>query len=558
MLKVKKAISILMASSLLLSLGCSKPENNAQENGNAATPAASSKFNKGGTFPICKEKVSLTVTLPASTQVEDYETNRQTQIIEEKGNFDLTFNVIPSAEFDTKINLMVAAGGSDLGDVLMRNNFKDASVYSYAQAGAIVPLTKYFKDPDASYYTTDALKRTGVDFLPQITSPDGEIYGLPRYNQSIGNEYSHKLWMFTEWLAKLNLKAPATPDELYNVLKAFKTQDPNGNGKADEIPLVGYTTATGAEDYWLSYLMNPFVYAGDPEFLTVDDGKLGLAYTTDGWKEGLHYAKKLVSEGLFSPLTLTQDKKSYTALLGNKETIVGAFVSPGTSDVGAKDPRCVQYAGVAPLTGKNGTQYASFRESAAYAGMLVTKNCKDVDAAFRLGDYMVSEEISIHTRWGEKGVDYFEPKAGDVSLYEKIGYKTSLKEGLAWGGIQNKLWAQMGPFVRQYSIAAGVVFSGNPLDTALPVAEATMLYLDKKPKQTIPKLTYTEAESDEISEPLKSLKNYVRESYALFITGAKDIDKDWDSYLKEIEKIGGSRVVKINQQVYDRMYKMKK
>jgi len=244
--------------------------------------------------------------------------------------------------------------------------------------------------------------------------------------------------------------------------------------------------------------------------------------------------------------------------LSNKETIAGAFVSPGTTDVGAKDPRVVQYIGVAPLAGKNGTQYASFRESVAYAGMLVSKNCKDVDAAFRFGDYLVSEEMSIHTRWGEKGVDYIEAKAGDISLYEKIGHKPSLKEVLPWGGVQNKHWAQMGPFVRQYSIAAGVVFSGDPMDSSLPVAEATMIYMDKKPKQTIPKLIYTEDEMEEMAEPMKSLKNYVRESYALFVTGAKDIDKEWDSYLKEIEKIGGSKVLKTNQTVYDRMYKTKK
>lgn len=558
MFKLKRTLSLLVAGSLLLSVGCSNTGDKSSKDDKQPAPSASDRFNKGGTFPICKEKTPISIMLPSVTQVEDFETNRQTQIIEEKGNFDLTFNVLPSAEFDTKLNLIVAAGGNDLSDVIMRNNFKDTSVYSYAQAGAIVPLTKYFKDPDVSYYTTDAIKRTGIDFMPQITSPDGEIYGLPRYNQSIGNEYSHKLWIFSEWLKKLNLKAPTTPDELYNVLKAFKTQDPNGNGKADEIPLIGYTSATGAEDYWMSYLMNPFVYAGDPEFLTVDNDKLGLAYTTEGWKEGLKYAKKLISEGLFSPLSLTQDKKAYTALLGNKETITGAFVSPGTSDVGAKDPRVIQYLGVAPLIGKNGTQYASYRESVAYAGMLVSKNCKDVDAAFRLGDYLVSEEMSIHTRWGEKGVDYFEPKAGDVSLYEKIGYKTSLKENLVWGGVQKRHWAQMGPFVRQYSIAAGVVYSGDPLDSSRVVSEAVMVYLDKKPKQTIPKLNYTEGEMEELAEAMKSLKNYVRESYALFVTGAKDIDKEWDTYLKEIEKIGGSKVLKTNQKVYDRMYKTKK
>ena len=39
------------------------------------------------------------------------------------------------------------------------------------------------------------------------------------------------------WLDKLGLQMPTTWDELENVLDAFKTQDPNGNGKADEVPM---------------------------------------------------------------------------------------------------------------------------------------------------------------------------------------------------------------------------------------------------------------------------------------------------------------------------------
>lgn len=30
---------------------------------------------------------------------------------------------------------------------------------------------------------------------------------------------------------------PQTTDDLIKVLEAFKTKDPNGNGKADEIPM---------------------------------------------------------------------------------------------------------------------------------------------------------------------------------------------------------------------------------------------------------------------------------------------------------------------------------
>src|SRR5690606_38145159 len=43
------------------------------------------------------------------------------------------------------------------------------------------------------------------------------------------------------WLNNLGLKAPTTADELIEVLTAFKTQDPNRNGKNDEIPYNAHT-----------------------------------------------------------------------------------------------------------------------------------------------------------------------------------------------------------------------------------------------------------------------------------------------------------------------------
>ena len=46
------------------------------------------------------------------------------------------------------------------------------------------------------------------------------------------------MWYNGTWLDKLNVKElPKTTDELYDLLTRFKNEDPNGNGKADEIPL---------------------------------------------------------------------------------------------------------------------------------------------------------------------------------------------------------------------------------------------------------------------------------------------------------------------------------
>ena len=61
---------------------------------------------------------------------------------------------------------------------------------------------------------------------------------------------------------------PQTTEELYQVLTAFKTQDPNGNGKADEVPFTGATT--GWNTTLDGYLMNPFEFNDGRDRLYLD------------------------------------------------------------------------------------------------------------------------------------------------------------------------------------------------------------------------------------------------------------------------------------------------
>ena len=49
------------------------------------------------------------------------------------------------------------------------------------------------------------------------------------------------------------------------------------------------------------------------------------------------------------------------------------------------------------------------------------------------------------------------------------------------------------------------------------------------------------------------LDSYVANMRFEFITGAKDIDKHWDSYVKELKGLNVDRLVEIYNAAYDRM-----
>ena len=64
---------------------------------------------------------------------------------------------------------------------------------------------------------------------------DGHIDGLPQ-RMPLRPTSNDTLGINKTWLDKLGLEVTETLDDFYDVCMAFKTQDPNGNGIADEIP----------------------------------------------------------------------------------------------------------------------------------------------------------------------------------------------------------------------------------------------------------------------------------------------------------------------------------
>jgi putative aldouronate transport system substrate-binding protein len=545
-----KRILVVMLSLLAAAALFAKGQKEAAPASAAVSAAFKSDANLNalGEKPLCKNKVSLKIGVPQNQFVQNWDTNFFTLLLEKYGNMDLSFEIYPAADMAKKLDLQVSSGGNELPDVVMRG-FSDPVAYAYGQAGAAIPLKKYYQN--SSFYLKEAVTRTGVDFLPMITSPDGEIYGVPAYNQSLPNEYP-RIYISKPWLGKLGLKVPETTDELYTVLKAFKEKDPNGNGKADEIPAIGDIGPSNNGTYIFDALMNPFVYSDGTGWL-VKDGKVSVNYNTDGYRDGLRYLRKLVGEGLVSPLTFTQDNRQLLAMMAQTPPIVGMTVGLA-SGATAGQPR-LDYIGAAPVKGNKGNpQYTRFNASVASIAMIISKNCKTPEAAFRLGDLMVCEELSIHQRWGEKGVDWLPAQPGDKSAYAALGYKPALRPVLTWSTLQNKHWAQTGPYIRQYSISLGTVVV-DPFDQTVVVGDIIGQYVDKHPKDFIPKLIYTKDESDKVQEPLASLSTYVAQSMARFATGDLDIEKDWDSYKAELDKIGLPAVLKTVQGVYDRMYK---
>ncbi len=541
---------------LLITIGCSgnKEQVEIVENREIYTEAR--------TFPIVTEEITLTVGIPQHPLISDYQNNMLTRMIEEKTGVKIkimTFPQTAGSEHLTKLNAMIASG-ERLPDILIGFDFSDVDLYVMAKNGTIIDLTDYY-DTQA-YYLTEAIKESDANGNPMIvsmTSPDGNIYTMPKMTEQLGNEFSARGWINQTWLDNLGLEYPTTTEEYYQVLKAFKEQDANGNGNPnDEIPLLG---ANGgwrmkAQDF----LMNSFIYNDSLTGWIVKNGELDLIYDNDEWREGIRYMKKLHDEKLLPNIIFSQSAADYRAIAQKGDiAIIGSYFAGGYVYPTRGDERVLEYVPLKPLTGPEGVAYAQYFPSTPKNMGQITRFCEYPEAAFRVMDYMVSEEISLASRYGELGVDWEYASGDKPGLFEEtLGLPATIVDiNAIFATTQNKTWRAEQPSYLSYALSDGKEDPGDPTWFEARIATQAPMYIPYKPNndEYVRELIYDKEENERISESKILMSDFAYESLARFVIGDLNIETQWDWYVNELRAMGIEEYIEVSQTVYDRMYK---
>jgi putative aldouronate transport system substrate-binding protein len=356
---------------------------------------------------------------------------------------------------------------------------------------------------------------------------------------------------------------PTTTAEYEAMLRAFKDNDPNGNGRKDEIPLIGSTDGWCAKP--VDWLMNAFVY--DDTNLTsgmwvVENGKLSLNYYRPEWREGLRYISKLCKDGLLSPLSLSQTEQQIrTIMAGGDRAVVGTYVAGSqNSTLGGGNPRIFEYEPLAPIAGPKGVRWAARTNSSPSLpfSSAIASTCPYPELAFRLADMLCSEEAYFRGRWGIPGQDFDWAQPGDKSIFPDLYPATIKIKKEIWGMEHNSHWNNSGSssFAQLAPWIDGTVYDGTP-SPSYNVALSVALYQPFQPKEFIFRLIYGDSEMEDVAEILTDLNSYRDEHTALFVTGDWDINNDavWNTYLSDLKSIGIDRYIDYSQKAYDRMNK---
>lgn len=571
-----KGISIGAVIAMLLS-GCGS-SNTSSSTTSTSTESAPSTNAQEISFPL-KEKATLTafVMTPYSGENADYTNNYVTNYLETKQNIKIDFKyTVTGDDGKTKLNLLMASGDT-LPDIFLATKWSKAETMLYGKQKLVIPLNNYLKDSK----NWNELNKLSPMRLGDITMPDGNIYSYGDDNECLHCRYQSRMWIYKPWVDKLaNGKMPATTDELYEFLKAVKEKDPNGNGKADEIPLTGNIAAGGWATDPTTFIINAFIQNNNILSNTnpvvgagfvINNDKVEFQFTKDGYKKAMEYLNKLYKEGLLDSQSFTQNADQQKASVQGTTQL--AAMAPGgwwacnTDELLKEQPGPYQdWTVLEPVKGPEGVQLAAYYPTNYYQSCygLVSADCKNPELAVKFFDLMASEEMTLISQNGPQGLawDYVTEGtsiSGGKATWKKIPapkYNSSNMPDYSSAGLNfvKYVWDPDAIMTHNTNDFRLGQFCANPENNVEGLLyKYGKAYSQYKPDDStmLPNLAYSEEDAKKIADYSVSIGKFVNQSTVQFITGDLDINKDWQSFVDKINSMDLAGYLSIQQKAYD-------
>lgn len=515
----RNALTTMIVSGLILT-GCSNDGSPKTEN----KPSSESAIKAEG-FPIVDKPLKLKMFTRIAPVNGPFKDMPVFQDYEKLSNIQVEFTEAPTDGFAEKKNLLFAS--NELPDALYRSGLSQLETIRYGSAGQLIPLEDLIEQyaPNLTI-----LMEQYPEIRSAITTPEGHIYAIPGI-VTTGSARTDKRWINTAWLKKLNLEVPKTTEELYQVLLAFRDGDPNGNGKADEIPMtariglpiVQLMSGSFGLDLQLGYNIN------------IEDDKVHIWSGDERYKELLMYLNKLYKEKLLDQEIFSHTEAQYLAKQGSGNT--GLFFDQTNNNF---LPIADQYEGTAPPAGPHGDQMQSPASPVPrdYGAFAITSVNENPEATIRWIDFFFSDEGSTLLRFGREG-EHFELKDGIP--YYKEEFLSSGNQAMitpyAGGGAPHLISDKVASYINPPQVQQAY----EKLEPYMPKTRYATPMLDEESAQKVNVLR-------------NDIDKYFDEQSTKFIVGALSFDK-WDSFQATLKKMNIDELEKIYQEAYDKMQK---
>lgn len=368
----------------------------------------------------------------------------------------------------------------------------------------------------------------------QLTSEGGAIGAFPKLYKE-PSDISSGGMIRADWLEDLNLEAPKTYDDMYNILNEFRDK------KGATAPLaIAMPSGVQAE------LLAGYNISGG--FYQVD-GEIRYGAIQPEFKDYLTMMNKWYSEGLVDELFLTNSYESLVDMSPVLNGTCGIWYGTAAQAISymissAADPN-MRITGVTNVTpdgsmahvGESGTVFDSHLWS-------ITTVCQEPEVICQYIDYVYSEEGTLLANYGVEG-ETFTYVDGVPRLTDLVLNNPNYSYGAA-----------MNIFVCDRMTPAPFVIDEDRVRAdyiedqinAIEVWNHCNDGLYNLPRAGV---NMSVAESDEYLSMYSDIETYMDENIVKFIVGDKSLD-EFDAYVDTLISMGIERCVELEQAAYDR------
>lgn len=299
--RMRKALSVSasMLVAAALAAGCSggagggeKPQGQGGEGGASGTPVKVEVFKSH----LGKGK------LPDSN-------DPHVRYVAEKTGVEYVLQTTPpGADPAETLNVMIAS--NDLPDIFRPIGGVEQTLIQQGGALALDELL-----PKYAPNVWSNIPKEAWDIV-RAASPDGHIYYVPK----VYTIPERAPMIRKDWIDKVGLSVPETKDDYVKLLEAFRDKDPNGNGKADELPTTGREFGK-----WMDHLFAIYgvaMWEGNPEW-DIYDGKLQYAGITPNMRAAIEFIRDLYAKKLLDNETFLNKGDVWQAKINNN--LVGSW-----------------------------------------------------------------------------------------------------------------------------------------------------------------------------------------------------------------------------------------
>jgi putative aldouronate transport system substrate-binding protein len=444
----------------------------------------------------------------------------------ELANAKINWEIMPVQDFNTKVSLALNTG-VNAPDVILGQSISGENA-SLAVNGAILPISDYSNwTPNFNARVTEFKMQADVDLLKL---KDGKRYSLPALFDV--PFYDGGLLLRQDVLARYNMAAPKTFDDLYNILRRYKQDNPSSYPMTVLVgPRVHYRFTQPS--WGISVHQNG---SGGSRVLSYDyDKKTFFAGAiSEQYREYMRYWRKLYAEGLFDPEMvepISSDVWARKLATGNAIATYAYYDQIGGVEA-ASTIQGLKLQMYPPLAGPAGAH--TFQKNRTGEGIIFpigVSRRPDFEQVIRAVDKMFfSEEAAKIWCLGVEGDTYTMQgntiKYADSILTAPDGiYKSmQLRYGCGAAGTQ-LVWVnarEMTKYDTNYGEINKQVSAMNNATQAVPPS----------PRWS----------NDTVAERAASLTGTLFNTFIVwddaFLTGAKSLDTDWNAYVNEMTSRG--------------------